>query len=196
MALPIEPIRSAADRVASSLGLEVVEIDFQGAGKHRALRIYVEKDAPGRAELAALAATEEGVALLPKGVPVELLSGTTHEDCAAFANDFGTVLDVEDLVPGAEYTLEVSSPGLERRLFKPADYQRFRGSLIKLQTFSPIAGNRHFTGRLLEANDTALTLDLEGVKQKGRAKKGAPVTAPTLEVGFENVEKANLIAEI
>ncbi len=196
MALPIEPIRAAADRVASSLGLEVVEVEFQGAGKHRALRVYVEKDATGRTQLAALAATEEGASLLPKGVPVEVLSGTTHEDCAAFANDFGTVLDVEDLVPGAEYTLEVSSPGLERRLFKPSDFARFRGSLVKLQTFSPVAGNRHFTGRLTEATDSTLTLDLQGVKQKGKAKKGAPVASPTLEIGYENVEKANLIAEI
>lgn len=196
MALPIEPIRAAADRVASSLGLEVVEIDFQGAGKHRALRVYVEKDAAGRARLAELAATEEGASLLPKGVPVEVLSGTTHEDCAAFANDFGTMLDVEDLVPGAEYTLEVSSPGLERRLLKPADFHRFLGSLVKLQTFSPVAGNRHFTGRLTEAGDTTLTLDLGGVKQKGKAKKGVAIADPILEVGYENVEKANLIAEI
>lgn len=196
MALPIEPIRAAADRVASSLGLEVVEVEFQGAGKHRALRVYVEKDAAGRAKLAELAATEEGASLLPKGVPVEVLSGTTHEDCAAFANDFGTMLDVEDLVPGAEYTLEVSSPGLERRLFKPSDFQRFRGSLLKLQTFSPVAGNRHYTGRLTEANEVSLTLDLQGVKQKGKAKKGAAVASPTLEIGYENVEKANLIAEL
>ena len=196
MALPIEPIRAAADRVASSLGLEVVEVEFQGAGKHRALRVYVEKDAAGRAKLAELAATEEGASLLPKGVPVELLSGTTHEDCAAFANDFGTVLDVEDLIPGAEYTLEVSSPGLERRLFKPADFQRFRGSLVKLQTFSPIDGNRHFTGRLTEASDTTLTLDLQGVKQKGKAKKSTAAASSTVQVGFDNVEKANLLAEI
>ena len=196
MAIPIEPIRAAADRVASSLGLEVVEVEFQGSGKHRALRVYVEKDAAGRAKLTELAATEEGASLLPKGVPVEVLSGTTHEDCAAFANDFGTMLDVEDLVPGAEYTLEVSSPGLERRLFKPADFKRFRGSLVKLQTFSPVAANRHFTGRLAEANDTTLTLDLQNVKQKGKAKKGTAVASPTIEVGYENIEKANLIAEI
>lgn len=196
MALPLETIRNAADRVASSLGLEVVEVEFQGAGKHRALRVYVEKDAAGRAKLAELAATEEGAALLPRGVPVEVLSGTTHEDCEAFARDFGTMLDVEDLIPGAEYTLEVSSPGLERRLFKPSDYHRFRGSLVKLQTFSPIEGNRHFAGRLTKSSDTALTLDLGAVKQKGKAKKGAATAAATVEIALENIEKANLIAEI
>ena len=196
MALPIELIRAVAKRVASSLGLEVVDLEFVGAGKHRALRVYVEKDAAGRARLADLAATEEGAALLPKGVPVEVLSGTTHEDCAAFANDFGTMLDVEDLVPGTEYTLEVSSPGLDRRLFQPADFQRFRGSLVKLQTFSPIAANRHFTGRLIDANESTLTLDLGGVKQKGKGNKGAAMASPIVEIRFENVEKANLVAEI
>lgn len=196
MAVPLETIRHAADRVASSLGLEVVDVEFQGAGKHRALRVYVEKDAAGRAKLAELAATAEGAALLPKGVPVEVLSGTTHQDCETFARDFGTMLDVEDLIPGAEYTLEVSSPGLERRLFKASDYQRFRGSLVKLQTFSPIEGNRHFAGRLTAASDTALTLDLGAVKQKGKPKKGSAAAVSTAEIGFDNIEKAHLIAEI
>ncbi len=195
MALPIETIRATAERVASSLGLEVVDLEFQGAGKHRALRIYVEKDAAGRAALAALAATEEGKATLPKGVPTEKLSGTTHEDCETFARDFGVVLDVEDLVPGAEYTLEVSSPGLERKLSKAADYQRFLGSLVKLQTFTPIEGNRHFTGRLTSFGGLTLVLDLGAVKQKGRAKKNA--AAPiSVDIKLENVERANLLAEI
>ena len=196
MALPIETIRAAADRVASSLGLEVVDLEFQGAGKHRALRVYVEKDAAGRAKLAEQAATEEGAVLLPKGVPVEVLSGTTHEDCEVFARDFGTLLDVEDLVPGAEYTLEVSSPGLERKLFKAADYERFRGSLVKLQTFTPVNNNRHFTGRLTAFEDPKLTLDLAAVKQKGKAKKGAEGAGTTVEIPLSNVERANLVAEI
>lgn len=196
MALPIETIRAAADRVASSLGLEVVDVEFQGAGKHRALRVYVEKDAAGRARLAAAAQTEEGAALLPKGVPVEVLSGTTHEDCEAFARDFGTLLDVEDLVPGAEYTLEVSSPGLERKLFQAEDYRRFLGSLVKLQTFTPVDNNRHFTGRLASFQDGQLTLDLSAVKQKGKAKKAAGVAATTVELSLSNVERANLVAEI
>ena len=195
MALPLDTIRSAADRVASSLGLEVVDLEFQGAGKHRALRIFLEKDADGRARLAEQARTEEGASLLPKGVPVEALSGTTHEDCETFARDFGTMLDVEDLIPGAEYTLEVSSPGLERKLTKPADYERFRGSLVKLQTFAPIENNRHFTGRLTNFEGGVLTLDLSAVKQKGKAKKqAAAVSSVTVELS--NVERAHLLAEI
>ena len=196
MALPIETIRAAADRVASSLRLEVVEVEFQGAGKHRALRVYLEKDAAGRARLAEQAATEEGASLIPKGVPVEALSGTTHQDCEAFARDFGVMLDVEDLIPGAEYTLEASSPGLERKLMKADDYHRFRGNLVKLQTFTPVENNRQFTGRLTEFDGSTLTLDLGAVKQKGKGKKMQPGSAPTVDIPLSNVERAHLVAEI
>jgi ribosome maturation factor RimP len=123
-----------------------------------------------------------------------MLSGVTHEDCAQFAQDFGTVLDVEDLIPGAEYTLEVSSPGLERKLFRPEDYTRFQGSLIKLQTFSPVNKNRQWQGRLTKFTDGVLTIDLSAVKQKGKAKKAA--TESTVDIALANVEKANLVAEI
>lgn len=200
MALQIETIRATADRVAASHGLDVVDLEFTGGAKHRSLRVFLEKDEAGRARLAALAAAADGETLpedapvLPKGVPAELLSGVTHEDCAAFATDFGTVLDVEDLVPGADYTLEVSSPGLERKLLKPADYSRFKGSLVKLQTFAPVENNRHFTGRLTEFDGLNLTLDLAAVKQKGKARKA--LTVQTVSIELANVEKANLVAEI
>ena len=198
MALPLEQIRATADRVAASHGLDVVDLEFAGGGKHRSLRIFLEKDEAGRAKLRDLAAQQAESAdpeiALPKGVPVEALSGVTHEDCAAFATDFGTVLDVEDLVPGTEYTLEVSSPGLERKLLKPSDYTRFTSFLVKLQTFTPVDGNRHFTGRLTAFDGETLTLDLSAVKQKGKAKKTS--TAQTATIALHNVEKANLVAEI
>src|SRR6201996_2707113 len=192
MALALDTIRSTADRVASSHGLEVVDVEFAGGGKHRALRVFVEKNVEGRAALARHAA--ENPETLPKGVPVELLSGVTHEDCEQFARDFGTVLDVEDLVPGTDYTLEVSSPGLERRLRGAADYTRFRGSLVKLQTFTPVENNRHFTGRLSAFDGQRLTLDLAAVKQKAKAKKN--LSAQTVSIDLHNVEKAHLVAEI
>ncbi len=198
MAAKLDQIRSTADRIAASFGLEVVDLEFGGAGKSRALRVYLEKDAAGRAKLLDLAAGEaadpELLESLPKGVPVEMLSGVTHEDCALFAQDFGTVLDVEDLVPGAEYTLEVSSPGLERKLSKPSEFERFTGSLVKLQTFTPINGNRQWRGRLKGFKDEVVTLDLAAVKQKGKAKKAA--TEERIEIALANVEKANLVAEI
>lgn len=193
MALHIDTIRATADRVAASHGLEVVDVEFAGGGgKHRALRVFVEKDTAGRAALAKSAL--ENPENLPKGVPVELLSGVTHEDCEHFARDFGTLLDVEDLIPGSEYTLEVSSPGLERKLRGAPDYNRFQGSLVKLQTFTPVDNNRHFTGRLTAFDGQRLTLDLSAVKQKGKAKK--TLTSQTATVDLANVEKANLVAEI
>jgi ribosome maturation factor RimP len=193
MALQIDDIRATAQRIAASHNLDLVDLEFQGGAKHRTLRVFVEKNALERAKLAELAAS--GTAEdLPKGVPAELLSGVTHEDCATFAQDFGTVLDVEDLIPGAEYTLEVSSPGLERKLFKPDDFTRFQGSLVKLQTFTPVNNNRQWNGRLTKFADGVLTIDLSAVKQKGKAKKAA--TEQTVDIALANVEKANLVAEI
>ena len=193
MAVQLDQIRATAERVAASHNLELVDLEFQGGVKFRTLRVFVEKNAAERAKLAELAANE-AVQDLPKGVPVERLSGVTHEDCAVFAQDFGTVLDVEDLIPGAEYTLEVSSPGLERKLLRPEDYTRFQGSLVKLQTFTPVNKNRQWQGRLTRFTDGVLTIDLSAVKQKGKAKKA--VTESTVDIALANVEKAHLVAEI
>jgi ribosome maturation factor RimP len=190
MAVKLDQIRSAAQRVAASHGLDLVDLEFQGSVKFRTLRVYIEKDAAGRAKLA------EAAEDLPAGVPAEMLSGVTHEDCAVFAQDFGTLLDVEDLVPGSEYTLEVSSPGLERKLSTQADFERFKGSLVKIQTFAPIDGNRHWRGRLQDFANGLIRLDLSAVKQKRDGKKKAPVELPPVEIPLDNIEKANLIAEI
>ncbi len=193
MALHLDAIRAVAERVAASHHLEVVDVEFTGGVKFRTLRVFLEKDAAERARLKErLEAGEEME--LPKGVPVEMLSGVTHEDCAAFATDFGTVIDVEDLIPGAEYTLEVSSPGLERKLSKPEEFARFQGSLVKLQTFTPVNNNRQWQGRLTSFSENTLTLDLAAIKQKGKAKKAA--AEQIVAIPFANVEKANLIAEI
>jgi ribosome maturation factor RimP len=193
MAIQLDEIRATAQRVAASHNLDLVDLEFQGGAKHRTLRIFVEKNALERAKLAEVVTSEEE-ATLPKGVPVEMLSGVTHEDCATFAQDFGTVLDVEDLIPGAEYTLEVSSPGLERKLFKPEDFTRFQGSLIKLQTFTAVDKNRQWQGRLTKFADGVLTIDLSAIKQKGKARKAT--TEQLVEIALANVEKANLVAEI
>jgi len=193
MALQLDQIRAIADRVAASHHLEVVDIEFSGGAKHRTLRVFIEKDAEGRAKLAELAASEEA-ADIPRGVPAALLSGITHADCEVFTRDFGTLLDVEDLVPGAEYTLEVSSPGLERKLIRPADFIRFTGGLIKLQTFTPVDGTRHMQARLTAFESDTLKLDLAAVKQKGKARKAA--TQQIVLVPIANVEKANLIPEL
>jgi ribosome maturation factor RimP len=216
MPLEIEKIRTTADRVAGSYGLDVVDVEFVGGGKHRVLRVSIEKDAAGRARLAAeaKAAAERGdtnedgavpAAVLRGELSTEHLSGITHEDCERFSHDFGTVIDVEDLIPGAEYTLEVSSPGLDRKLSRPEDYERFRASLVKLQTFQPVAGNRHWQGRLTAVGDGKITLDRSAIQTKGKAggkltgksKRAASASGDALvEIELANIEKAQLVPEL
>jgi ribosome maturation factor RimP len=203
MAVKLEEIRSAANRVAASHGLDVVDVEFIGPAKDRILRVYLEKDAEGRAKLRAAieaGAVGEGNEALPERLregtlSVEQLSGITHEDCAEFSRDFGVLLDVEDLIPGAEYTLEASSPGLDRKLSKAEEFQRFTGSLVKVQTFEPIRNNRHWQGRLVAGTEAGLTiaLDLNAVKQNSKSRKTG---VSTVEIALDNIEKAQLVPEI
>jgi ribosome maturation factor RimP len=172
MALDVDRIREIAERVAASSGLEVVEVEFLGGGKARMLRVFLDKPAAG----------------------ADPLAGVTHEDCANFSREFGTILDVEDVMPGS-YTLEVSSPGLDRKLTKAADFSRFTGSRMKLMTRQPVGNNRHFEGRLESFKDGRLTLDLSVASHKSRKKMGE-AAGEKIEIEFANVEKANLVPEI
>ena len=164
MVLEIDKVREIAERVAASSGLEVVEVELRGGGKARRLRVVIDK-----------------------------LSGVTHDDCANLSREVGTILDVEDAVPGGSYTLEVSSPGLDRKLVRPADYARFTGSRVKLTTQQPVNGNRHFEGRLESFQDGRLTLDLSAARRKRGAEDKV---AQKLEIDLANVEKANLVPVI
>jgi ribosome maturation factor RimP len=198
MAVDLEAIRAAAARMAASHGLDLVELEMTGPAKDRVLRIYLEKNADGRERLKAeLAAGGEGLPerLVEGSLSINQLSGVTHEDCSAFSRDFGVLLDVEDLVPGAEYTLEASSPGLDRKLRGAADFSRFTGCLVKIQTFEPITGNRHWQGRLkaLDGAANTITVDLEAVKQNSKTRKTG---ARTVEIALANIEKAQLVPEI
>ena len=156
MALDLEHVREIVGRVIASQGLELWDLEFHGGGKSRMLRIYIDKPA-----------------------------GVTHEDCANVSREVGTILDVEDAVPGS-YTLEVSSPGLDRRLRNEADYQRFAGSKVKLQTRELVENQKHFEGRLKSLVDGRVTLEMGG------SKKHEP---RTVEIPFELVEKAKLVPE-
>jgi ribosome maturation factor RimP len=198
MAVKLEEIRAAAQRVASSHGLDVVDLEFTGPAKSRILRIYLEKSAEGRAKLKAELAAGGNHADLPASLlegtfSPEQLSGITHEDCASFSSDFGVLLDVEDLVPEEGYTLEASSPGLDRKLSRREDFERFSGSLVKVQTFEPIRKNRHWQGRLSAVVGDAITLDLDAVKQNSKVRKTG---VNTVEIALRNVEKAHLVPEI
>jgi ribosome maturation factor RimP len=112
-------VQELAERVAIDHGLELVHAEVAGPDNKPIVRVFIDK---------------------PQGV--------THEDCSAVSTHLGTILDVEDFIH-APYTLEVSSPGIERGLYKRADYERFAGSLAKMKTRQPINGQRNFRGRLV-----------------------------------------------
>jgi ribosome maturation factor RimP len=171
MALDVDRVRAIADRVAASSGLEILDVEFLGGGKARMLRVFLDKPAAGN----------------------DPLAGVTHEDCANFSREFGTILDVEDVMPGS-YTLEVSSPGLDRKLVKAADFRRFTGSRVRLMTRDAVNNNRHFEGRLERFEDGRLTLDLSVASHKSRKKMG-DAAGKKIEIDFANVEKANLVPE-
>ncbi len=209
MAVKLDEIRKAADRVASSLGLEVVDVEFAGSAKSRTLCVYLEKDAEGRkaqaekasAQLAAAETDLEAAAELSAAVPerfargeldMQQLSWLTHEDCAEFSRDFGTLLDVEDLVPDGEYVLEASSPGLDRKLTSLSDFERFQGSLVKVQTLEAVNKNRHWQGRLVSSTADVLVLDLTATKQNSKSRKAG---VNTVEIATNNIERAQLVPE-
>lgn len=204
MAVSLDEIRSAAQRVAASHGLDVVDIEFVGSAKERVLRVFLEKNAAERTRLKAeRAGTAEGPpGILAEGsssrnpngtLRIDQLSGVTHEDCAAFSRDFSVLLDVEDLVPGSAYTLEASSPGLDRKLSRPEDFHRFVGCLVKVQTFEPVRNNRHWQGRLTAADGNTITIDLSATHQNSKSRKTG---ISTVEIAFGNIEKARLVPEI
>ena len=171
MAFELDPVRAIAERVAASNGLEVVDVEMRGGGKSRMLRIVIDKPAAGA---------------------VDKPAGVTHEDCANLSREVSTILDVEDVVPGGAYVLEVSSPGLDRKLSRQADFKRFTGSRVKLTTRNPVNGNRHFVGRLQSFDGSRLTLELDGERKASRAEH----TPQQLEIELANVEKASLVPEI
>jgi ribosome maturation factor RimP len=138
-----------AERVGASEGLEIVEVQLLGGGGARVLRIFIDK---------------------PEGV--------THADCEMISQNVGTILDVEDVIPGARYTLEVSSPGVERKLSKPRDFERFVGQKVKVALREPVENQRHYVGTLKSFAEGILTLE--------------PAPGRSVQFPLNQVEKANL----
>jgi ribosome maturation factor RimP len=99
---------------------------------------------------------------------------------------------VEDFVPDGEYILEASSPGLDRKLSRPEDFERFKGSLVKIQTFEAINNNRHWQGRMTAVNAGQVTLDLSATRQNSKSRKTG---VSSVEIAFSNIEKAQLVPE-
>ena len=212
MAVKLDEIRAAAERVAASHGLDVVEIEFAGPAKERTLRVYLEKNAEGRAKLKAeieAASESENAERLPERLrkgglgasEIAQLSGVTHEDLGEFSRDFGVLLDVEDLIPGAAYTLEASSPGLDRTLTRAEEFERFLGCLVKVRTFEPVRNNRHWQGRLMKADSrlvesepgAGISIDVSAMKQNSKTRKAG---VEAVEIALANIERAQLVPEI
>jgi len=158
-AMDLEKIRAAAERVARSEGVEIFDLEWK-IGKERFLRVYLDRP-PTEAE--------------PQG------GNITHQDCERVSQQLSVILDVEDLVPGPAYILEVSSPGLDRKLLKPADYQRFSGRLAKIWLNEPVENAKYFEGRLAGYAEGNVKLTL-------RDKQ--------IAVPFAGIRKANLVVEI
>src|ERR1700732_4089888 len=114
--MQLEKVREAAGRVAGSLGLEIFDVEWK-IGKQRLLRVYIDR-LPGPQN--------------PEGL------GVTHTGCERGSEQLSVILDVEDLVPGPSYVLEISAPGLDRKLIKPADYERFVGRMAKVWLNQPV----------------------------------------------------------
>ncbi|MGI8782451.1 MAG: ribosome maturation factor RimP [Acidobacteriota bacterium] len=146
-----EKLMELVERVVASEGLELVHADFRPAGRSSVLQVLIDK--PG---------------------------GVNLQDCQTVSQQLGAVLDLEDVIH-KEYLLEVSSPGLDRPLYRLADYDRFQGRKAKLQTKAPIEGRRNFKGRIQGVQNQCVVFD-DG-KQK-------------LEIPFENIHRANLIFEL
>jgi len=147
----IEKIREVAERVAGSSGLEVLDIEWK-VGRQRFLRVVLDK--PG---------------------------GVSHADCERVSHELGVILDVEELIPGqAGYVLEVSSPGLDRKLTKPAEFERFAGRRAKISLSQPVENVTFLEGRLAGYTDGRVQLEVNG---------------KVVVLPFEWIRKAQLVVE-
>jgi ribosome maturation factor RimP len=158
MPVDLEKIRAIAERVAVSEGLTLVDVELKGGRVNPLLRVYIDKPSPA-------------------GSP----GGVSHGDCQVVSEQLSAILDVEDMFPD-RYTLEVSSPGLDRKLVKPSDYTHFAGRRVRLVLRDPVQEQKVLEGRLagFEAGRVRLDLGEQGLK----------------EFELDNVSKAQLIVEI
>src|SRR5271155_1568038 len=156
--MQLEKVREAAERVAGSLGPGIFDIGWKG-GKQRMLRVYIDR-LPGPQN--------------PEGL------GVTHKDCERVSEQLSVILDMEDLIPGPAYVLEMSSPGLDRKLIKPADYERFVGRLAKIWLNEPVENKKYIEGRLAGYSDGVVKVALKNQE---------------LSLPYAGIAKANLVVE-
>jgi ribosome maturation factor RimP len=186
----LEKIREAAERVARSEGLEIVDVEWK-VGRERFLRVYIDRvpepvsqlGADNKADSAESEAFE-GSASFASAAAKPAYAKISHTDCERVSQQLSVILDVEELIPGAAgYTLEVSSPGMDRALFKPEHFSRFAGRLVKITTSEPVGEAKFFEGRLAGFADG-------NVRVTPRGKE-----ARTVEIPLHLIRKANLVVE-
>ena len=162
----IEKVQEIVLRAGREQGIEPVEVQLVGGGNNRVLRIFIDK--PGSPGTPGEDAKPEGV---------------THADCEFISDYVGTVIDVEDIMPGGSYTLEVSSPGIERKLTTPRDFERHVNKKIKVALREPIDGHNAYEGLLAAFQDNVLILAPE---RKGKLLGGR------VAIPLAAITKANL----
>jgi ribosome maturation factor RimP len=167
----LEKIRDAAERVARSEGLEVVDVEWK-IGKQRFLRVYIDRVPPAKPAEA-----------VDAGEAPSLFPNVSHADCERVSKQLSVILDVEELIPGPGYILEVSSPGLDRALKKAAEFERFAGRLAKISTSEPIGEAKFFEGRLKGFTDGKVRMELKGKDTR------------IVEIPLDTIRKANLVVE-
>ncbi len=128
----IDSVREILDSLLLGYGFELVDIEYRREGWGWVLRIYIDKD-----------------------------GGVSVEDCARISRELGTLLDLNDIIPGT-YNLEISSPGLTRALKKVRDFERFKGKLVKIKTMKDIQGRRVFIGRLIDFVGNVAYVEMDG----------------------------------
>jgi ribosome maturation factor RimP len=159
----VAKIAEIAERVADSEGIEIVDVQLLGAGRGRLLRIFIDRPA-GDAS-------------------VDRPHGVSHADCEFISHQVGTILDIEDVIPGDSYTLEVSSPGLERKLSKAKDFERFVGQKAKVVLREPVENQRSWEGRLAGISEGVISLEIAALE---------PAAGRVIHFPLDQVQKANL----
>jgi len=148
----VEKIEAIAERVAAGEGLALIDIELKGGSSNPLLRVYIDK--PG---------------------------GVSHADCALVSEQISAILDVEDIFPGS-CMLEVSSPGLDRKLAKPREYLYFAGRRARVVLHQAVAERKVFEGRLAGFEEGRAKLDLDG--------------EGVVEFELSNISKARLLPEL
>jgi ribosome maturation factor RimP len=163
----VAKIVEIAERAAEPEGIEIVDVELLGSGRGRLLRIFID-----RPQVGVSPDRSSG------DVSADSKHGVSHADCEFISQQVGTILDIEDVIPGDSYTLEVSSPGLERKLSKAKDFERFVGQKAKVVLREPVENQRSWIGRLAGISQGIVALE--------------PAAGRIIHFPLDQVQKANL----